>query len=65
VRARRAKPLRPSRTRNCGNSFGLDPAALKEVAADEEKRQERTDWSFMFIDPASMSGRAAGSSAMS
>ena len=32
--------------------FGVDPAALKEVAADEERRQDRTDWSFMFTDPA-------------
>lgn len=32
--------------------FGVDPATLREAAADEERRQDRTDWSFMFTDPA-------------
>ena len=32
--------------------FGLDAAAIREVGADEEKRQSRTDWNFMFADPA-------------
>ncbi|MEP6677684.1 MAG: CPBP family intramembrane glutamic endopeptidase [Betaproteobacteria bacterium] len=32
--------------------FGLDAAALRQVGADEDKRQNRTDWSFMFADPA-------------
>jgi hypothetical protein len=32
--------------------FGLDAGAVKFVGADEEKRQNRTDWSFMFADPA-------------
>ena len=31
--------------------FDLDPTALKLVAADEDKRDARTDWSFMFTDP--------------
>jgi len=32
--------------------FGRDAAAVKLVAADEERRPNRTDWSFMFGDPA-------------
>ena len=31
--------------------FGLDPAALTQVAADEKDRPARTDWSFAFADP--------------
>ena len=31
--------------------FGLDPAALTQVAADEKDRPARTDWSFTFADP--------------
>jgi len=32
--------------------FGVDPAALTQVAADEKDRPARTDWSFTFADPA-------------
>jgi len=32
--------------------FGVGADALKPVGAEEEKRQNRTDWSFMFADPA-------------
>ncbi len=32
--------------------FGRDAAAVRLVGADEEQRQNRTDWSFMFADPA-------------
>jgi hypothetical protein len=31
--------------------FGLDPAALTPVAAEEKDRPARADWSFMFADP--------------
>jgi len=31
--------------------FGLDPAALTQVAAEEADRPARTDWSFVFADP--------------
>ena len=31
--------------------FGVDPAPLTLVAADEEQRPARTDWSFVFGDP--------------
>jgi hypothetical protein len=31
--------------------LGVDPAALKQVAAEEQERPARTDWSFTFADP--------------
>jgi hypothetical protein len=31
--------------------FGLDPAALRQVAAEDKDRPARTDWSFVFADP--------------
>src|SRR5207253_6561251 len=36
--------------------FGVDPAAVKQVAAEEKNHEangdvSRTDWSFMFADP--------------
>jgi len=31
--------------------FGLDPAALTQVAAEDRDRPARTDWSFVFADP--------------
>ncbi|MET0345663.1 MAG: CPBP family glutamic-type intramembrane protease, partial [Casimicrobiaceae bacterium] len=31
--------------------FGRDGPQVKQVGAEEEKRQNRTDWSFMFTDP--------------
>ena len=31
--------------------FGVDPQGLRVVAADEEQRPARTDWSFVFGDP--------------
>ena len=31
--------------------FGLDPAVLRRVAAEERDRPARTDWSFTFADP--------------
>ncbi|HXR56908.1 MAG TPA: CPBP family intramembrane glutamic endopeptidase [Casimicrobiaceae bacterium] len=31
--------------------FGVDPAPLSLVAADQEQRPARTDWSFVFGDP--------------
>ena len=31
--------------------FGLDPAALTQIAAEESDRPARADWSFMFADP--------------
>jgi hypothetical protein len=31
--------------------FGLDPAALTQVAAEDKDRPARTDWSFIFADP--------------
>src|SRR5437764_5465427 len=37
--------------RELRNKFGLDPSAVKEVAADETNRVARTDWAFMFTDP--------------
>jgi hypothetical protein len=37
--------------RELRDRYGLDPAALKEVAADEKQRPARTDWSFTFADP--------------
>ena len=35
----------------CATRFGVDPAPLKLVAADEQQRPARTDWSFVFGDP--------------
>ena len=32
-------------------AFGLDPAKLREVEANEDKRDARTDWTFTFADP--------------
>ena len=37
--------------RELRNKFGIDPATVKETAADETNRVARTDWSFMFTDP--------------
>jgi len=37
--------------RELRNKFGIDPAAVKEVGADENNRVARTDWAFMFTDP--------------
>ena len=37
--------------RELRNKFGVDPSAVKEVAADETNRVSRTDWAFMFTDP--------------
>jgi hypothetical protein len=31
--------------------FGLDPAALREVSAEQTKRDARTDWQFTWADP--------------
>ncbi|HYQ99786.1 MAG TPA: type II CAAX endopeptidase family protein [Casimicrobiaceae bacterium] len=31
--------------------FGLDPAALTEVGAEERQRQARADWTFTFAEP--------------
>ncbi len=31
--------------------YGLDPAALREVSAEEKERPARTDWRFTFTDP--------------
>jgi hypothetical protein len=31
--------------------FGLDPAALREVSAEQSKRDARTDWQFTWADP--------------
>ncbi|HEY7944200.1 MAG TPA: CPBP family intramembrane glutamic endopeptidase [Casimicrobiaceae bacterium] len=31
--------------------FGLDPAALREVSADEQERPARADWQFTWTDP--------------
>ena len=36
--------------------FGVDTGALKLVAADEQQRPARTDWSFVFGDPAIVVG---------
>ncbi|HUH95458.1 MAG TPA: type II CAAX endopeptidase family protein [Casimicrobiaceae bacterium] len=32
-------------------AFGLEPAKLREVEANEDKRDARTDWTFTFADP--------------
>ncbi len=32
-------------------SFGVDPAAMKWVAAEQRDRPSRTDWAFTFADP--------------
>ena len=32
--------------------FGLDPAALREVSAEEDAQPARTDWQFTYADPA-------------
>ncbi len=37
--------------RHVRENFGVDPAALKLVAADERDRPARTDWAFVFADP--------------
>ncbi len=40
--------------------FGLDPAALREVSADEQERPARADWQFTWTPiRASTSARAA------
>jgi hypothetical protein len=39
-------------TRELRDRFGLDPAALTMVAAEEKQRPARTDWTFQFKDPA-------------
>jgi len=31
--------------------FGLDPAAMREVSAEEEQRPARSDWQFTYSDP--------------
>ncbi|MBU6485352.1 MAG: hypothetical protein KGR23_11205, partial [Betaproteobacteria bacterium] len=38
-------------TRELKARFGVDAAALQLVAADEQQRPARTDWSFVFGDP--------------
>lgn len=38
-------------TRELKTRFGVDAAALQLVAADEQQRPARTDWSFVFGDP--------------
>jgi hypothetical protein len=37
--------------------FGLDPAALREVSAEEKERPARTDWRFTFTDPRVYAGK--------
>jgi hypothetical protein len=37
--------------RELAGRFAVDPAALKEVSADERRLDGRTDWSFAFADP--------------
>ena len=37
--------------RELGDRFGLDPAQLRLVGADEKQRPARTDWTFTFVDP--------------
>jgi hypothetical protein len=37
--------------RELRDKFGVDPSAVKLVAADENNRVARTDWAFMFTDP--------------
>jgi hypothetical protein len=32
--------------------FGLDPAALREVSAEQQERPARADWQFTYADPA-------------
>ena len=32
--------------------FGLDPAALREMSAEEQERPARADWQFTYADPA-------------
>ena len=38
--------------RTVREQFGLDPAALKEVGAEEKQLPARADWTFTFADPA-------------
>ena len=45
------------------NSFGLDPAVLREVSAEQQERPARVDWQFTFADPRvrrRQGGRGAG-----
>ena len=37
--------------------FGLDPAALKDVGAEEKQLPARADWTFTFADPARRCGQ--------
>ena len=51
ARASRRTPRARSRSASCRARFGVDPAALTLVAAEEKDRPARTDWSFTFADP--------------
>jgi len=37
--------------------FGLDPAALREVSAEQQERPARADWQFTYADPAVAVGK--------